>query len=80
MLTGEIDVMEDRAQEPRRNIFAAMDRDNRRASISMPHVEMAAPLSDGRKSKTLEDTDKLERFEDRKFTHEGTLTCWTPTH
>ena len=67
--------MQDGAQEPRREIFAAMDRHDRRTPVRMPHVEVAAFLSDALKPKTFKDANKLGRLKDRKFAHEGTLTC-----
>lgn len=72
--------MEDGAQESRWDIFASVDGDDRRASIGMPQIEVAALLSDSLKPKAFKETNELSGFEDGKFAHGETLTCWTPTN
>lgn len=52
-----------------------MDGNHGDSSVRVPHIEMAAFLSDALESKAFEDADEPGGFEDRKFAHAGTLTC-----
>jgi len=80
LFSGQLSVMEDRAQEPRWDIFTAMDRYDRRAPIGMPQIEVTALLSDSLKPQTFKETNELGGLEDGKLAHEETLTCWIPTN
>jgi hypothetical protein len=50
-------ILQNRPQEPRRQIVAPMHGHNRRSAIGVPEIEMAALLAEALKTDTFEEPD-----------------------
>lgn len=79
-VAAELDVVQDPAKQPGREVLTAVDGHDRRPAIRMAKIQVATSLPKTLKTESFEDSHQLKRLEDGELTHAGTLTCCTPTN